>query len=141
MCIRDRRNIGAHVRCHPLHFIAKEIDGFRSHWINADQLFPAVTQCGKVRKPLLIGCIPSNFQRIESVSYTHLKEGHQYGGGQFNNSRNAFPDGKIVRIAAEAAVKNRAIHKKANIDCKQKAQLLLCNRFDVSHANKPWTNR
>ncbi|MDU3762028.1 MAG: hypothetical protein E7G33_20690, partial [Bacteroides sp.] len=52
--------------------------------------------------------------------------------------RNTFPDGKIVRIAAEAAVKNRAIHKKANIDCKQKAQLLLCNRFDVSHANKPW---
>lgn len=70
-----------------------------------------------------------------------VKEGHQYGGGQFNNSRNTFPDGKIVRIAAEAAVKNRAIHKKANIDCKQEAQLLLCNRFDVSHANKPWTNR
>ena len=65
---QHQRNIGAHVRCHPLHFIAKEIDGFRSHWINADQLFPAVTQCGKVRKPLLIRCIPRNFQRIEWVS-------------------------------------------------------------------------
>ena len=65
---QHQRNIGAHVRCHPLHFIAKEIDGFRSHWINADQLFPAVTQCRKVRKPLLIGCIPRNFQRIEWVS-------------------------------------------------------------------------
>ena len=65
---QHQRNIGAHVRCHPLHFIAKEIDGFRSHWINADQLFPAVTQCGKVRKPLLIGCIPRNFQRIEWIS-------------------------------------------------------------------------
>ncbi len=60
-----------------------------------------------------------------------VKEGHQYGGGQFNNSRNAFPDGKIVRIAAEAAVKNRAIHKKANIDCKQK--LSFCCVIDLMY--------
>ncbi|MCW0136886.1 hypothetical protein OIU92_17990 [Escherichia coli] len=41
-----------------------------------------------------------------------VKEGHQYGGGQFNNSRNAFPDGKIVRIAAEAAVKTAPFIKR-----------------------------
>ena len=93
-----------------------------------------------VEKSRILIKLASTWEGIRAAEELE-KEGHQYGGGQFNNSRNTFPDGKIVRIAAEAAVKNRAIHKKANIDCKQEAQLLLCNRFDVSHANKPWTNR
>ncbi|MPN47365.1 hypothetical protein SDC9_194967 [bioreactor metagenome] len=62
-----QRHVSPHVRRNPFHFVAKEINGFRSHRINTDQPFPAITQRVKVRDPLFIRRIPGNFQGIQRV--------------------------------------------------------------------------
>lgn len=41
---QHQRDVGAHMRRDPLHRIAKEIDSFRSHRIDADQAFSALAQ-------------------------------------------------------------------------------------------------
>ncbi len=64
---QHQRDVGAHMRRDPLHRIAKEIDGFRSHRIDADQPLTALAQPIKPRDPLLVGGIPGNFQRVQRV--------------------------------------------------------------------------
>ena len=64
---QHQRDVGAHMRGDPLHRVAKEIDGFRSHGIDADQTLAALTQPVKPRDPLLIGGVPGNFQRVQRI--------------------------------------------------------------------------
>ncbi len=64
---QHQRDVGAHMRRDPLHRIAKEIDSFRSHRIDADQAFSALAQPVEPRDTLLVGGVPGNFQRIQRV--------------------------------------------------------------------------
>lgn len=64
---QHQRDVGAHMRRDPLHRIAKEIDRFRSHRIDADQAFTALTQPVEPRDTLLVGGVPGNFQRVQRV--------------------------------------------------------------------------
>ena len=64
---QHQRDIGAHMRRDPFHRIAKEIDGFRSHRIDADQALTALAQPVEPRDPLLVGGVPGNFQRVQRV--------------------------------------------------------------------------
>ncbi|CNU70549.1 Uncharacterised protein [Salmonella enterica subsp. enterica serovar Bovismorbificans] len=55
------------MRGDPLHLIAKKVDAFRSHRIDADQALAALSQRRKIVEPLFIRGIPGNFQSIQRV--------------------------------------------------------------------------
>ena len=65
---KHHRHVRSHMRGHPVDILAKEINGFRSHRIDADHPFAALAQPIEPRHSLLIGGIPGNLQRIQRIS-------------------------------------------------------------------------
>ena len=64
---QHQRHVGSHMRGDPFHLIAKEIHAFRSHRIDTDQTFAAITQCLEVSETLFVGSIPGNLQGIQRI--------------------------------------------------------------------------